>query len=223
MSGKNLNTALAILTWLAVTSCGRYINNGGGQQIFFPSSEFGKCYVECGAPPRFGTNNFVLPVYKGTSAAGETCILDTVSFVLDPACTYWVKRRAANCPPGSNDCMVYCKKIDDATVMDVVKVRDTFACKSFELKAYDNKVLFELTDKRVWKNVICESKMTRELLDKVYEKLVVFGYFVENQMPGYSGEYDFEMQKALVRFQSDHNLEMGGLTPETLIKLDVKH
>ena len=133
MSGKYIKTILFFYMCLAVTSCSRYINNAAGQRPFIPLSEFGKCYAECGTPPRFGKNNFILPVYSGTSAAGETCILDTVSYVLDPASIYWVKMRAANCPPGTIDGLVYCRKTDDATVMDVLTVRDTFVCKSFEL------------------------------------------------------------------------------------------
>ena len=67
-----------------------------------------------------------------------------------------------------------------------------------------------------WREVICESDFTREILNDIVEKLISAHYLGERHIT-----YDIEVRKALVEFQKDNNLPVGHVDLETLKHLGI--
>lgn len=214
---------LLIVSVVALYSCYSTtgVGNLGSNYGHGMPSEPGKCYAKCLLPDEYETIVHRLPVYTGEEAAEEVS-LDSLEIVVKSASSKWEKRMAdRNCLSADpNDCMVWCLIETPEEVKYLTVVRDTTQSDNYEWTDVKTRVLKKEGGMTDWVEVVCSSDLTPRFYKKIQTALIERGYNIGEA--GADGKPSQQTQRALIKFQRDHELRVGQLDFVSLEALGIK-
>ena len=191
-----------------------------GSQSGMPSKP-GACYAKSLMPDITEKKLIAsVPVYTGTNPTPEFEIKE-VEYTVSHAGTKWIKKKAdGNCAsPNPEDCLVWCLiEIPEEKVSYKIVV-DTTLTDQWKMENVNEKTLVESGGYTEWTEVVCDSKVSNELINNVQKILADQGFLKANQ----SGSFDSETKKALTEFQRQYELPLGTLNLQTLDYMDISY
>jgi len=222
MLGKT-NLLFSILTIIVLcSSCGTYQNLNSPSRLGNMPSEPGKCYAKCLTPDIIEEETLTFNIYTGDDPEIESQYVKTEVVEIAPASSKWVKKKAdKNCLSADpNDCLVLCLVATPAQTITVNNILiDTTASKDFEIETHNIDFVSASGGQQVWMTVICnpDELLTAEVQQVLNEE----GYDLSREIM--QGVFGKASKKALIQFQKDNELHIGGLTEETLDILGIEY
>ncbi len=196
-----------IFICLFSVSCGIILNNA-------ESAEFdGKCYAECEIEQSDSIYKEFI-IYTGEEEL-ELVDLEYINIEISPARNEWVKKiNDKNClSKNPEDCAIWCKIEKPAKSIQLKILKDTTQTKNYKIAKigfYDKNAL--KYNKEILIEVICENDINDELIGKLQDALRRKRLY---SFPN-SFELDTNTMNALTRFQLINDLNLCGITIETM-------
>ena len=180
----------------------------------------GKCYAKClitGIVEK--VEEKFIPIYTGTDTKQD--FVEKQKIVISEATTKWVKRKAdKNClSDDPNDCLVWCLVEVPAEIFKGYVVTDTSLTKDYRLESISKKEIIKGGGYTEWKEVLCEHKITPDLVRDLKNALQEAGYD-----PGpIDGIFKTKIKIALTKYQKDNILPVGNLNIATMKALGITY
>lgn len=171
-----------------------------------PNAQPGKCYARCMIPPTFVERVDEYAVYTGSTP--EKVKLKTVKIIKEPATTKWVKK-------GEGDRKAWCLVETPAVTEKLTVLKNTKHTDEYEIVRYSYTEQIGADRKTEWREVLCNEKITENIILQLQEKLQLDGYYKGTL----GGILDVETKTALTAFQKENALPIGNLDMETLASL----
>lgn len=195
-------------------------SRGAGPSSDMPS-EPGKCYAKCLMQDQYEE----VAIGEYYIYTGDDYENENLNYIVNeqPASTRWEKRMAdRNClSTDPEDCMVWCLVEVPGIKEEYYEVLDTSIIKEFEIKKITNKKLVKAGGNTEWREVVCDSDLTRRLILNIQQTLIDNGYGLGPH--GATGSVNDATKSALLKYQRDNALPVGQLDLETLEKLGVMY
>jgi len=168
-----------------------------------------KCYVICEVTSyEYEMIDKEVAVYTGKEMEGIE--LETVKIKVKEGITKWVKNEKNN---------QYELKEEGAEYEELVILKDLTKSDNYYLDNVEVKTVVDTEKAEEWREVVCENKISEALIYEIQMKLEDKGYEI-NPM---DGELNHSTNRALTRFQKEHNLPIGNMNVETLKKLKIEN
>jgi hypothetical protein len=185
-----------------------------------PNPEPGKCYAKCLVRSEADTTEVAYPVYIGDQS--KKAKIHKIKHVISPAKKKWVKKRSPGCrSTDPDDCLIWCLEElspEHAIELLVVKKPEKMDPSQYEYQSFQQVQLAgEFTD---WREVICQTKITKSLLRQLRQALYDHGYEVSlKKKPA----FDSKLRSHLTDYQKSNGLPIGQLDLETLDSLGINY
>ena len=177
------------------------------------------CLIQKTIDEKYPVTNKLYPIYKGDNFHDFPNLI-TLKNIVKPASTKWVKKKAdKNCLSADpEECLVWCLIEDPAKYQTLKIVLDTSLTSSYKMELIDPN--FENNDDyEIWKQVICPSEITEDLIGNIQTTLKNKGLYLKEA----TYELDEQTQIAIYDFQEANGLSKGYLDFETLKALDLNY
>jgi hypothetical protein len=177
------------------------------------------CLIQKTIDEKYPVTNKLYPIYKGDNFHDFPNLI-TLKNIVKPASTKWVKKKAdKNCLSADpEECLVWCLIEDPAKYQTLKIVLDTSLTTNYKLELIDPN--FENNDDyEIWKQVICPSEITEDLIGNIQTTLKNKGLYLKEA----TYELDEQTQIAIYDFQEANGLSKGYLDFETLKALDLNY
>lgn len=214
-----------IILFLYITcmySCGTYQNLNSPSKWGDMPSEPGKCYAKCLTPDTVEEQILTFEIYTGDDPEIEKKYVKTEVVEIAPATSKWVKKKADNncLSADPNDCLILCLVETPAQTVTVQNILiDTTIIKEFETETHTVDFVTASGGQPVWMSVICN--IDNQLKSDVQEALYELGYDLSEDM--LQGTFSKASKEALIEFQKDNRLHIGGFTEETLDMMGIEY
>jgi len=212
-----------LICLLALYSCGTYPNlNTPSNSVGDMPNEPGKCYAKCLTPDITEEQTMEFNVYTGSDAQILEQYVKNEVIEIAPASTKWVKKKAErNCLSADpNDCLVWCLVEQPAQTITIENMlMDSTVTKEFETETHNIDFVKVSGGNQVWMTVVCNPNEL--LVREVQQALNDEGYDLSVEM--IHGKFGTASKKALIAYQKDYGLHIGGLTEESLEALGVEY
>ena len=182
--------------------------------------ENGDCWQECLMPPVYSDEITTYNVYTG-DAGTEDVDLEQVDIEIQAAKTEWIKKKAdRNCLSADpNDCLVWCLVEVPAEIETLTILKDTSQSTNFEVRKIVKKILVKKGGKVEKQKVICDEKLSPELVLDVQRMLEENKYTTGPP----TEKLNTMLRASLNKYQRDHNLPIGLLNFQTLDQLGINY
>jgi len=180
----------------------------------------GACYAKCMMPDTYNVTAEQIFLFTGDPDFTDVEI-ETKEIVVKEGGTEWVKKKAdKNCLSANpDDCLVWCLVEVDRVVESYVVVVDTSATDEYETFIREDKVLLERGGFSEWQEVVCQEKMTNDLIADVQNYLYKHKFYFGDA----DGLMDKGVQEAMSNFQLENQLAIGQVTLETLDVMGISY
>ncbi len=202
------------------------INLSSSESNQYPSNSnfvlpaVGTCYGKGRIQAEFQIEILIIPIYTGNRAIEEIDI-DTVEIILNPRFKNWEKtKKIKNCiSENSQDCMTW-QLYEHPEYSKIFHVlQDTSQSSNYEWTEVEKVKLLKNGRSTEWIEVFCDSEITKDLLLDITRTLYKLGYIKSINI---NNLLEPIHKEALIKYQIDHNLQIGVvLSIETLKSLGV--
>ena len=221
MKNNIFKLSILILYVITIEACGS-LNNGlvEDNRIFRMNesrSDDSGCWMKCIMTDQYAVNYKEVFKYSGSDFRNELVELEQIE--TSPASTLWEKKANPNCTSSRpEECEVWCLVEIEPTYEEYYVVTDTNALKEFETVKVEIKTLVKSGGYTEWKQVLCDNEITAFTIEQIQSFLIEEKYLtilIE------LGELSKEDNKALVLYQKENKLPIGGFNFETLEHMGV--
>ena len=143
----------------------------------------------------------------------------TIDFVIAPASTKWIKKKAdKNClSDNPEDCLVWCLTEVPSQVERVTIVTDTTATDEYQILDFEKKRLVQQGGHTEWREVVCEKNIDQYFIESLQNALKDRGHYNGSV----NGIMSSALREAVVKFQKDNGHPVGQLDIESTEALGV--
>ena len=178
--------------------------------------EPGKCYAKCLIPDQSIEELVRYPKYTDTDTFGNS---NLHKIQISEKSSQWVKKKAENCRSSNpDDCLIWCLEEIPARFAPGFGVKDTSLTKKYIWQEINVNSLTTKGGYTEWREVVCESDLTDDLLGSIENALNLHGYDPGSDLSFSS----LKFKSALTQFQKDNSIPVGQLTIETINLLGVR-
>ncbi len=178
-----------------------------------------QCFAKCLMGDQYEEQTTEYYVFTG-NAEEEEVELETVVLEVAPPKTEWIKKKAdKNClSKDPDDCLVWCLVEVPAETEEFKVLKDKTKSDNYTVKSYTATVLVRKGGYTEEKEVLCEHKITPEIIKQVRSALKKRGYPSGVK----SKKINPRLKSALTKYQQANKLPVGQLDLETLEKLNIE-
>jgi hypothetical protein len=177
-----------------------------------------KCYTSCRKPDFYKDTVQTYFIFTGDRTK-EIVDLDEIVTKIIPAEQGWVKKKAdINCRSSNpDDCLVWCFVTTPETIESMLFVKDTSQTKNYYPKILPFRK--KITDQNIYtQEVICAEKLDKALVKKIQKRLKKLDFLKQKA----NGVIDENLRNALMDYQVNNNLFIGGFTIESIQALEIE-
>lgn len=181
-------------------------------------SEPGKCYARCLIQDQY-EEVVTESDFEYTCGDLELKLDKNNRFEILTPLKVWVKKLIKDCAPQhSKACTIW--TLETVQQNNHFELDEGTISKLQHAKTAERKLL-KAGGFTEWREVVCDSDITKELYSKIQEALFNSGYFEE--LPNPIGLISKATKVALVKYQKDNGLPVGQLDIETLKSLGIRY